>query len=102
MDGCALVSAGQSGPRHIMAPAACQAGCSRGLPPAHWQRVSTVSCLSPPWMRMAIFSHVMLTCPVFQAVWQRFVSMWTAINRMPPPLHPDILLADDRRVRGSH
>ena len=43
-------SALKSGPRHSMAPAAWQA-VRRGLPQAHWQRYSTVSCLPPPYMR---------------------------------------------------
>ena len=38
-------------------------------------------------------SHVMLTCPVSQAVCQWFASIWTAISQQqPPPLH-----ANDRR-----
>jgi hypothetical protein len=53
---------------------------------------------APTLDALATFSHVMLTCPVSQAVWQRFASMWTAINQqLPPPFHADILLADDRR-----
>ena len=48
--------------------------------------------------QLASLSHVMLTCPVSQAVWQWFASIWTAISQQePPPLHADLLLADDRR-----
>ena len=48
--------------------------------------------------QLASLSHVMLTCPASQAVWQWFASIWTAISQQePPPLHADLLLADDRR-----
>ena len=40
----------------------------------------------------------MLSCPVSQAVWQWFAATWTAVTQQPaPPLHADLLLADDRR-----
>ena len=48
--------------------------------------------------QLASLSHVMLACPVSKAVWQWFASIWTAISQQePPPLHADLLLADDRR-----
>ena len=48
--------------------------------------------------QLASLSHVMLACPVSQAVWQWFASIWTAISQQePPPLHADLLLADNRR-----
>ncbi|CAL5222518.1 g4893 [Coccomyxa viridis] len=41
---------------------------------------------------------VMLSCPVSQAVWHWFAATWTAVTQQPaPPLHADLLLADDRR-----
>ncbi len=48
--------------------------------------------------QLATLSHAMLSCPVFQAVWQWFGDVWTAVTQQPaPPLHADLLLADDRR-----
>ena len=48
--------------------------------------------------QLATLSHVMLTCPVSQAVWHWLASLWTAISQQEqPPLHTDLLLADDRR-----
>ena len=96
---CALVSVGRGGPCNSMALAAWQAVCG-ALPQTRRQGYSRVSCLPPPWMRgqLASLSHVTLTCPVSQAVWQCFASTWTAISQQEPlPLHADLLLADDRR-----
>jgi len=40
----------------------------------------------------------MLGCPVSLAVWQWFAATWSAVAQQPaPPLHADLLLADDRR-----
>jgi hypothetical protein len=48
--------------------------------------------------QLATLSHVMLSCPISQAVWQWFGAVWTAVTQQPaPPLHADLLLADDRR-----
>ena len=48
--------------------------------------------------QLATLSHVMLTCPVSQAVWHWLASLWTAISQQEqPPLHADLHLADDRR-----
>ena len=45
--------------------------------------------------QLATLSHVMLSCPVFQAVRH---STWTAVTQqLAPPPHADLLLADDRR-----
>ena len=64
----------------------------RGTPESH--ACPHHGCLG----QLASLSHVMLTCPVSQAVWQWFASIWTAISQQePPPLHADLLLADDRR-----
>ena len=64
----------------------------RGTPESH--ACPHHGCLG----QLASLSHVMLTCPASQAVWQWFASIWTAISQQePPPLHADLLLADDRR-----
>ncbi len=48
--------------------------------------------------QLATLSHVMLSCPVSQAVWHWFAATWSAVTQQPaPPLHADLLLADDRR-----
>ena len=48
--------------------------------------------------QLATLSHVTLSCPVSPAVWQWFAATWAAITQQPaPPLHADLLLADDRR-----
>ena len=48
--------------------------------------------------QLATLSHVLLSCPVPQAVWQWFAATWSAVTQQPaPPLHADLLLADDRR-----
>ena len=97
MDSCALVSSGQSGPRHSMAPAAWQA-VRRGLLQAPCAEVLHNLMPAPTPEARATLSHVLLTCPVSQAVWQWFASIWAAISqRQPRPLHADLLLADDRR-----
>ena len=56
MDSCALVSTGHSGSSLSIAPAAWQA-VRWGLPQAHWQRCSTVSCLPPPEVRGGPAGH---------------------------------------------
>ena len=64
----------------------------RGTPESH--ACPHHGCLG----QLASLSHVMLTCSASQAVWQWFASIWTAISQQePPPLHADLLLADDRR-----
>ena len=41
--------------------------------------------------QLATLSHVMLSCPVFQAVWEWFGDVWTAVTQQPaPPLHADL------------
>ena len=48
--------------------------------------------------QLASLRHVMLSCPVSQRVWQWLAAIWTAVTQQPaPPLHADLLLADDRR-----
>ena len=64
----------------------------RGTPESH--RCPHAACEA----QLATLSHVMLSCPVAQAVWQWFAATWTAVSQQPaPPLHTDLLLADDRR-----
>ena len=99
MNSCALVSAGQSGPRHSMAPAAWEA-VRRGLPPAHWQRYSTVSCLPLPWMRgpaghtQPCHAHLSSLQGSLAMVCQHLDSHQPAAAST---LHADLLFADDRR-----
>ena len=83
VNSCPLISAGQRGAHHSMAPAAWQALCW-GLSQTGRQRYSRVSCLPSLWIsgpacqpqpchaHVFSISHVMLTCPVSQAVWQWF------------------------------
>ena len=66
-----------------------------------WELARTARWLSPhgfPCSLPGALSHVMLSCPVSQAVWQWFAATWTAVTQqVAPPLHADLLLADDRR-----
>ena len=64
----------------------------RGMPASHL--CPHAACQE----RLATVSHVMLSCPISQAVWRWFAATWSAVAQQPaPPLHAAPLPADDRR-----
>ena len=94
-----LLSTWQARPSDSLTPPTWQA-LRRSLPETHRQRHPRDTRMPPPRLHRPgnHLSHVMLTCPVSQAVWHWFASIWAAVSQQrAPPLHADLLLADDRR-----
>ena len=68
-------------------PSAARQALRWSLQQAHPQVHARVTHLC----QLATLSHVMLSCPVFQAVWEWFGDVWTAVTQQPaPPLHADL------------
>ena len=57
-------------------------------------------CTHEPCAQVAeeTLTHLFIACPLARATWEWLGNVWEAVTLMRFPIHPGVLLADDRRV----